>query len=529
MSTFSQRMRGVVGVMLLTGLCGALAGYLWGRQFALREMMELLDSHAQRIRAEGDTSSAEARAVLAAMDSSTSPPCSDAEIVHFRKLIYESQFLKDAARVRNGKIECTAVLGRVAGVDADLGQGVPRADGTLFFRDIGLFRIPGLMVAAVQKGDALIVYNPYNRKELQSSFMHFTVTNRGGDNGQARLLGELPQTKSAILTTEGTTRIDNMLYATRCSERYSTCVTAYVSVGQALENDRGELTAIVVLSGLCGALLGLALSGAYSRSRSMEHRLRRAIRRNAIRVAYQPVVDLETGRIVGAEALARWTDAAHGDVSPETFIRIAEECGFVNEITRLIVRNSLADLSPLMSECPEFRLSLNVAPQDLDDPAFLPMLEAETAKARVAAQCLVMEITERAAANSETAKETIVRLRSMGHSVHIDDFGTGYSSLAYLHDLSVDGLKIDKAFTQAVGTESVPVLILPQIFSLAASLGLQVTVEGIETEEQARYFSASPLPMLGQGWYLGRPMPVEMFLRVFERQEKATAQTAASL
>jgi sensor c-di-GMP phosphodiesterase-like protein len=261
----------------------------------------------------------------------------------------------------------------------------------------------------------------------------------------------------------------------------------------------------------------------------MEQRLRRAIRRNVIRVAYQPMVDLETGRIVGAEALARWTDEEHGNVSPDVFIRIAEERGFVGEITRLVLHSALADLSALLLICPEFRLSVNIAPQDLDDPTFLPMLEAATAKAGVPAQCLVMEITERAAADSQAAKDAIVRLRRKGHSVHIDDFGTGYSSLAYLHGLSVDGLKIDKAFTQAVGTESVQVLILPQIFSLAASLGLQVTVEGIETEEQARYFSASPLPMLGQGWYLGRPMPAQMFLRVFEEQKRATGEPVASL
>jgi sensor c-di-GMP phosphodiesterase-like protein len=245
-------------------------------------------------------------------------------------------------------------------------------------------------------------------------------------------------------------------------------------------------------------------------------------------VSYQPVVSLHTGRIVGSEALARWTDAVHGEVSPEIFIRVAEERGFVGEITRQVIQTALADVKSILSMCPDFRLSVNIAPQDLGDQKFLPMLEKSLRKTGVSARCVVIEITERAAADSQTARDSIARLRSMGHSVHIDDFGTGYSSLAYLHDLSVDGLKIDKAFTQAVGTESVPVLILPQIFSLATSLGLQVTVEGIETEEQLRYFSTNTLPMLGQGWFLGRPMPLEMFLRVFAEQERA-AEAAVSM
>jgi sensor c-di-GMP phosphodiesterase-like protein len=529
MSTLNRRLGGMVGIMLLTCACGALAGYCWGREFTLRQMTDTLDQHAQRIRADGDISSAEARAVLAAMNGSAYPYCSDVEIAHFRKLIYESQYLKDAARTRNGRIDCTATLGRVSGTDAELGQGVQRADGTQFFRDIGIFRIPGLTVVAVEKGDALIVYNPYNRKELQSSWMHITVTNRGGDNGQTRLLGELPQTKNAILTNEGTARIDDTLYATRCSERYSSCVSAYISVNEALRSESGQLTAYAVLCGLCGALLGFALWSGYRRRQSLEQRLRRAIRRNAIRVSYQPVVSLHTGRIVGAEALARWTDAAHGEVSPEIFIRVAEERGFVGEITRHVIQSALADVKSILSMCPDFQLSVNIAPQDLGDEKFLPMLEESLRKTGVSARCLVIEITERAAADSQTARDSIARLRSKGHSVHIDDFGTGYSSLAYLHGLSVNGLKIDKAFTQAVGTESVPVLVLPQIFSLAASLGLQVTVEGIETEEQLRYFSANPLPMLGQGWFLGRPMSIEMFLRVFEEQERAAAEPAVSM
>jgi sensor c-di-GMP phosphodiesterase-like protein len=115
----------------------------------------------------------------------------------------------------------------------------------------------------------------------------------------------------------------------------------------------------------------------------------------------------------------------------------------------------------------------------------------------------------------------------MGHSVYIDDFGTGYSSLAYLHDLSVDGIKIDRAFTKAIGTEAVTVSIIPQILAMAGALKLQVTVEGIETEEQADYFAGSERRLLAQGWYFGRPLPAaefQLLLRVDdERAAKADA------
>jgi sensor c-di-GMP phosphodiesterase-like protein len=110
-------------------------------------------------------------------------------------------------------------------------------------------------------------------------------------------------------------------------------------------------------------------------------------------------------------------------------------------------------------------------------------------------------------------------LREKGHYVHIDDFGTGYSSLAYLHDLSVDAIKIDKAFTKAIGTDAVTVTILPQILTMADTLGLRVVVEGIETPQQAKYFANADQSIYAQGWLFGRPVPPEAFHRLLEGKE----------
>jgi sensor c-di-GMP phosphodiesterase-like protein len=141
------------------------------------------------------------------------------------------------------------------------------------------------------------------------------------------------------------------------------------------------------------------------------------------------------------------------------------------------------------------------------------MLEHALNDARVATHSLTIEVTESSTARKQLAKETIRRLRLRGHCVQIDDFGTGYSSLSYLHDLSVDGIKIDKAFTQAIGTKAVIGEILPQILAMAETLDLMVTVEGIETKEQADYFAGLARPVLGQGWLFGHPVPAEVFHR----------------
>ena len=121
------------------------------------------------------------------------------------------------------------------------------------------------------------------------------------------------------------------------------------------------------------------------------------------------------------------------------------------------------------------------------------------------------------------AIETIHRLRLRGHSVHIDDFGTGYSSLSYLQDLSVDAIKIDRSFTQSIGTGAVTMAILPQILAMAEALDLHVIAEGIETVEQAGYFATAKQPVLAQGWLFGRPVPAKRFYRALAENDQETA------
>jgi sensor c-di-GMP phosphodiesterase-like protein len=140
------------------------------------------------------------------------------------------------------------------------------------------------------------------------------------------------------------------------------------------------------------------------------------------------------------------------------------------------------------------------------------MLDEAVKRNKVRPKSLVIEITERATAASVQAMETIRALRRRGHSIHIDDFGTGYSNLDKLLYLWADTIKIDKAFTRMIGTESVSVAILPQILEMARSLNLEVVVEGVETDRQANYFFPSAEQhIFAQGWLYGRPVPAEEF------------------
>jgi len=521
MRILQQRVLVTISATVIAAACGMLAGYAVSRALTLRRAEAKLDQFATRIRNEGEGSSSEARSMLAAFSRSPDPYCSDAGIAHFRKLIFQSEYLKDGGRMREGRIDCSTSLGRVEQQAEQFKPDLSEQDGTKIYRNLTPFQIAGQTVITLQRGDSFIVYNPYNLKDLESSSMHFTVSDRDTSSGQVgRLLGGLTATQGAILTTEGRAREGDNLYATRCSIHFSACMTAYTTIQEALNADRSGFRAVIAISGVGGALVGFLGSLLYRRNKGIAQQLRRAIRRDALRVVYQPIVELASRHTVGAEALVRWTDEDGLVVGPDVFVQIAEENGFVGDITELVLRHALDSFAETLRNRPDFRLSINIAAADLKDPAFLPMLAHSIDRAGVQAESVALEITESSTARHETAMKTIHELRRRGHSVHIDDFGTGYSSLSYLHDLSVDAIKIDRSFTRAIGTEAVTLAILPQIVSLAAALRLQVIVEGIETAQQADYFAVTDLSILAQGWFFGRPVDAETFLHALVEDKR---------
>lgn len=513
---------------IVAALVGISAGYFLGIAIAVRVADIKLNDYAYRIVGDWEASSAELRTALVAVGASQLHPCSSSEIGYFRALIFESEFLRDAGRMHgDGNIDCSAALGTLARPGVESRPDFTQQDGTKIYKSLAPYRSNGLQVITLQLNDAFVVFTPITRMHVEPYPMHYTLTVTDAPSLRSRsLLGEPTRDSLPIFSHEGNYRQGDTLFSTRCSIGFFSCATAYTSIPEMLQENHTRFAGCVALGGLFGALFGLVLCMLYRRNKSVEQQLRRAIRGDKLRVVYQPEVDLRSERIVGAEALVRWTDEDGAVVGPDVFVRIAEERGFVGEITRLVLRHALRDFGETLKKHPDFRLSINVAAADLTDPEFLPMLDRALAQKGVPARALAIEITEGSTARHEAAIETIHNLRRRGHSVHIDDFGTGYSSLAYLHELSVDAIKIDKAFTQAIGTESVVVTILPQILAMAEALDLEVIVEGIETPVQAEYFTTFTQPILAQGWLFGRPVPADSFLRLLAIDEKKSVQSA---
>lgn len=519
-----ERRRFSLIVTILAVLGGMLSGFLLFRMVTLRLAMVELDHHAWRYMLRAEESSKASEHFLRSMAAANLPPCSDAEIAYMHHLLFQSEYLKDGGRMSGGKVRCDALFRSSELTHTAFKPAFRLKDGTEVYTDIRM--VPGDPDArvGVERDGFFVSFLHWRPDRLGNLPLKFTLTEVDNTGHQPGWLhGENPPTSVSVLSKDGWARVGDSLYATHCSPHYFNCFTAFVDINDVFATRTGESAGCIALGGIVGGLFGFLGVLVYRRNRSMVYQLRRAIRQEKLRMVYQPIVQLGDRRFVEAEALARWTDDDGFEVSPEMFIPVAERSGLIGELTELTVRLVLRDLGDILRGRPDFCLNVNVTGTDLADPDFLPMLDHALAAAKVAAPSVTIEVTESSTARKEVAVETIHQLRKRGHSVHIDDFGTGYSSLSYLHSLAVDAIKIDKSFTHAIGTEAVTLSILPQILAMARTLNLGVVAEGIETEEQARYFAQYEQPILGQGWLFGRPVAAEVFCRqLAENEERAS-------
>ncbi|HET7065548.1 MAG TPA: EAL domain-containing protein [Rudaea sp.] len=268
-----------------------------------------------------------------------------------------------------------------------------------------------------------------------------------------------------------------------------------------------------------GAGVGLLLVAAwiylilrYSRHQlSFAVEMRQALSAGRIQVQYQPVLELATGRCVGAEALARWERENGESVDPEVFIPLAEEAGLIQDVTLAVLRTVVRDMQRVLLEFPELSINLNLAPDDLKSERLVDELTRSLAQARLSPGMIKLEITERALVNSEVSRALIRELRKRGHQVAVDDFGTGYSSLSYLQSFELDVMKIDKSFVDAIGTEAATSQVIVHVIEMAKSLGLQTVAEGIETLEHVDWLIAHGVSF-GQGFLFSKPLSTKDFL-----------------
>lgn len=265
-----------------------------------------------------------------------------------------------------------------------------------------------------------------------------------------------------------------------------------------------------VIALLLAALIGWLAALQLRRDQSLERALQMALRRGELEVDYQPLVDLETRRCLGAEALVRWRRADGQRVRPDLFIPQAEDSGQICAITQRVIELVLNEQGEFLKQNPNLYISVNLAAADILDASFVKHAQALLTKYQVAPAQLLYEVTERGLVDVALASSLLQALRDSGHRIAIDDFGTGYSSLSYLQQLPVDVLKIDKSFVDTLGSDASSSPVAPHIIQMARELGFKVIAEGVEHEHQAALLLQLGAHV-GQGWLFAKAMDAASF------------------
>lgn len=239
-----------------------------------------------------------------------------------------------------------------------------------------------------------------------------------------------------------------------------------------------------------------------------EQQLRVALAEGQLFLAYQPKIDLTYRYITGFEALARWDHPEHGIISANEFISIAESTGLIVPIGDFVIRTACEQIARWRDEGHDtLTLAINISPVQFWRGDLIETISRTLQETGIEASRLELEITETAMMEyPELVSEKIVALKKLGIRIALDDFGTGYSSLSYLHRFSVDTLKVDRSFIQAIPNDRSVCVMVASIVHLARSLGLTVVVEGTETEEQVAWLSALG-EIEAQGFLFSRPVP----------------------
>jgi EAL domain-containing protein (putative c-di-GMP-specific phosphodiesterase class I) len=277
-----------------------------------------------------------------------------------------------------------------------------------------------------------------------------------------------------------------------------------------------------------GALFYDAARDSFSRQRlRMAEELRRGIDEGQLVVWYQPQIDARTREVVALEALVRWDHPKDGLLPPIAFLPDARRSGLMLALTDVVMRSVVADARRWADQGLDLRVSMNCAPPELLGGALLPRLFDAIERADLAPDTLTIEVTEDSfVADPEHARQILYELREHNVQAAIDDYGTGFSSLAYLRDLPVHELKMDRSFISTLLSDPRSRVIVDSTNQMAHAMGLRLVAEGVEDAEIAETLAGLGIDVL-QGYHIGRPMP-SVQIADWVQQWTASAMVALS-
>jgi len=512
----------VVAFAILTTL--ALAVYA-SNAVSERQQRHQIDAFSRRALLRAELVTSDAEAALRMLTPFDGTPCTGEHLQHLRRAEEQFRYIREAGWTDGERLRCTSLRGLI-----DEALPPPKwtyAEGfTAWHTEVGE---PGheQRMLNMRLGSHIVVID--TRFYLDIVSLDDTIELAVLEAQDGTIISRWPRTdpdlmRAALLRETGSPYFEGRYYVVERSRRYPIAVVAYEPEGRVRRNLLAQLRAMLAPA-LVTSAIGTWLVMHWRRmQRTPRSVLLQAIRQRQFEAWLQPLVSLESGRCVGAEALVRWKLEDGTVVAPDTFIPMAESLGLVEPITDQVVQSVFEGVGSLLARRHDLHVSINLSGEDLAGTRMLDTLKASLAKYAVRPEQIWFETIERAFVDTARAAPAIEAYRAAGHLIFIDDFGTGYSSLSYLQELPVDGIKIDKTFTRSLASGAQANKIVPHIIDMARSLDLAIVAEGVETEAQANYLRERGV-QYAQGWLYAKAMPAAEFLRYLAR-EAQMARTA---
>jgi sensor c-di-GMP phosphodiesterase-like protein len=483
---------------------------------------ELTLRYAREVLHRTDEAASQAQEAIEQLRRANQPPCSGAELALMRQLDLTSTYLQAVGRTRDGTMLCSSMNGQSFGLGKDVFR---TATGVNIYLKVPLeISATTPLIAIERDGFAVLIHRNLPLDSLAASpevALGVFQLDRKNYRGAELERGDI---RRIWLTQAGSKReasfIDgDRVVAVSRSTRFRIAAVAALPI--AAFDDRTQAIAwrLVPAGALAGLAVAVAIGLLAQRQASLAGSMRAALRRNEFFVLYQPIIELGTGRCVGAEALMRWRRWPDELIGADLFIPVAEQSGMIGMLTKRMVQIVQRDGGAYLAAHPDFHVALNISATDLESNAIIGLLDDFMAHSGAQPSNLIIEITERCFVKGETAKSVIAGLHERHIEVAIDDFGTGYSSLSQLELLDLDFLKIDRAFVDTIGTSAPTSQVVGHIISMARTMGLRMIAEGVEHEIQAQFLKSQEV-QYAQGWLFGKPIPFAELLRMVEETDQ---------
>lgn len=503
-------------IAVLIGIAAVIAP-LWvaihlARNKSLADEETQVRSYAADVIRRSDETGAQIRDAERALKNLHASPCSPAEIVAMRQIDVTSSYLQAVGRISGNRLLCTS-LGTTEPIDI----GPPdlfTANGAEERLNVQIFKNQKRPLAVWSRGDFAYVVDIFLIEDVSTEGPGISVGIFAPSQQNPRLLSaqnsNIPTAWLRQVPKGGSVTFVDNGYVVSVVRAHSIDVAAVAAAPIVYAQRRVLSYALIFIPAALICAIGLAWADArISRTTmSMPKILRSAARRREFFLEYQPVVDLQTGRWIGAEALVRWRRRDGQILPPNSFIPVAEESGVITSITACVAEIVSSDLPSLLAIDPDFFISLNFSALDLCSPSTVALVRMLLSTTNAQPHNVAIEVTERAFMQGNKARDVLAAIRNLGVDIGIDDFGTGYSGLSSLHKLGLDVLKIDKTFVDSIATEGATSQVMPHIIEMAHSLKLRMVAEGVETEMQAEFLRRKGV-QYSQGWLFSKAIPID--------------------